>query len=218
MKRWSGLLATVLGMVVAGSYFWTHSRHAALAKAPLPTAAQEDHPKYAEEEAANQMVNVTGPMADYMTRGTSAKIETLQPIAYKPTAADRVGDSPVGTSRAILHRTFGVASAVDVPFELPAHASTPQLRGSYSAFLQTPGSQASGREGSVEFLLLDEQQYADFLNGRPGDALFSAEATNNGGVNVKMPPTMSKPVKYYLVFRSDSGKKQAVQADFQIDF
>jgi hypothetical protein len=25
-------------------------------------------------------------------------------------------------------------------------------------------------------------------------------------------------VKYYLVFRSDSGKKQAVQADFQIDF
>lgn len=149
-----------------------------------------------------------------------------QNVSQEPSASDHVSnDSPAGTSTTLLHKTFNVASIMDVPFELPAHASTPQLRGTYQSFFVHGGvKQASERfsdqSADVEFLLLNEQQHADLLNGRPGNALFSADAVSNGEVDFTMPPTFGKPAKYFLIFRnaSPSDGKKAVQADFRIDF
>ena len=149
-----------------------------------------------------------------------------QTISHKPLASDHVSNtSPAGTSTTLLHKTFNVTSIVNVPFDLPAHASTPQLRGTYQSFpVQGNVKQASERfsdqSADVEFLVLNEQQYADLLNGRPGDALFSTDAASNGEVNFTMPPTFGQPMKYFLVFRnaSPSVGKKAVQADFRIDF
>jgi hypothetical protein len=220
MKRQFELLAFVLVMIFAGSYVWTHLRHASTSLQKPASTAPEVQPKYAEEEEAGQMTAVSGPLADYMARQKPGKIETLHPVAYKPAETDRIGESPVGTSRTILHQTFVITGVADLPFELPAHASTPQLRGTYHAFVQKTDAQAADTEGDVAFMLLSERQYADFLSGRPDEALFSAEGMHDGEVNVSMPPTLDHPVKYHLVFRNASGTaaKQAVQADFRIDF
>jgi hypothetical protein len=217
MKQWFGRLSFALVMVVASSYAWIHLRHAAFASAPAPRLV--NHETYSEEQEANQEVAVTSPLADYMAHHKPEKIQTLESITYKPAETDRVADTPVGTSRPLLQQTFRIAGIVDLPFELPAHASTPQLRGTYHCFLQ--GANAStDDEAKVEFLLLNEPQYVDFLNGSRSEAVFSAEGMRDGEVNVSLPPTLNHVVKYYLIFRADPIRtgKQAVQADFRLDF
>ena len=82
------------------------------------------------------------------------------------------------------------------------------------------GGAASADDANVEFLLFSEQQFADFLSGRPGDALFSADGAHDEDVNFSLPPTYTKPAKYFLVFRNESPKpaKRIVQADFKVEF
>ena len=237
MKRWLVWLMTSFVFVVAGSYAWTH-RHRLVASVAEP--APQPEVIYTEAQEAQKMVTVAGPMADYVQRrqragaGTNGEpsaepsaessgesnVVTLPSIARKPSALDHVGDSPVGTSAAILHRAFRVAGMVDVPFDIPAHASNPQLRGTYSSFVQQGGVASSDSGADVEFLLMNDQQYANFLAERPGDALFSAADAHNGEINFNLPPTLTRPAKYYLVFRNNSQNedKKTVQADFRVNF
>ncbi len=237
MKRWLLWLMTSFVFVGAGSYAWTH-RHRLVASVVEP--ADQPEVTYTEAREAQKMVTVAGPMADYVQRqqragaatngepsaessaesSVESNIVTLPSIARKPSAPDHVGDSPVGTSTAILHLAFRVAGTVDVPFDIPAHASNPQLRGTYSSFVQQGGVASSDSSADVEFLLLNDLQYANFLAERPGDALFSADGAHNGEINFNLPPTLTRPAKYYLVFRNNSQNedKKTVQADFRVNF
>jgi hypothetical protein len=221
MNKWFAWLAAGLVLTLGGSYAWTHRRHVRVVAMPAPPVtapAGGTAPSYEEARQAQQLVTVTGPLADYMTNRKPERVETLQSSAYRPTAADRVGESPVGTSKDILHKTFSVTGVVDLPFELPPHAANPELRGSYRSFVGQTGNQA-GADARVEFLVFNQQQFADFLNGRPDDALFSAEDAQAQDVNFSMPPTFNEPAKYYLVFRNSGGAgKKMVEADFRIDF
>jgi hypothetical protein len=133
---------------------------------------------------------------------------------------DRVARSPVDTSQQILHKTFSVSSTVKFPFEIPAHAAIPHLRGNYRSFVKDLGVQSNDDIANVDFLILNEDQYADFVGGRAGEALFSADASHEQDVNVSLPPSQDQPRKYYLVFRNSSGgaAKKLVQADFTVDF
>jgi hypothetical protein len=233
IKEWSRWLVASLVVVLLGSYLWTHRYHAAI---PANRDEADSGPQYAEQQQDGQGVTVTGPLADAMLRQKPGEVVTLQPIAasvsragtpssasHKPIKLDHASeDTPVGTSKALLEKTFNVDNIVNLPFDLPAHASTPNLRGTYRAFLTHNGSQQafSDDDATVEFMVLNQQQFADLLDGRPGDALFSADAASNGEVNFTMPPTFAQPAKYFIVFRNGSratGKK-VVQADFRIDF
>ena len=93
---------------------------------------------------------------------------------------------------------------MSLPFELPARATNPQLRGTYSA------SASQGADANVEFMVLNAKQYSDFLEGHGGEAVFAAEDAQAQEANVSLPPTYDQPAKYYLVFRDNSkasGKK-----------
>jgi hypothetical protein len=216
MKSWFGWLIASCVVLVAGSVAWNYRHRVALPAADIHAQPQAN---YAEAQEAQRMVEVDGPMANYVRGKSAVQIETLHPVAQRNSDLDRVGETPVGTSRALLHQNFSLANAVDVPFELPPHAATPQLRGTYHAYLQSSGA-ASADDANVEFLLFTEQQFADFLSGRPSDALFSADGAHDEDVNFSLPPTYTKPARYYLVFRNDSTKpaKRIVQADFKLEF
>jgi hypothetical protein len=226
MKRFLGWLMVSFVFVLIGSYVWTlRHRMVAVVAARGDSAApihEQALPTYAEARQAQEMITVAGPIADYMSRQKQSHVETLQPTPYKAAssyhASDHIGSSPVGTSRSILHKTFGVVDIAKLPFEIPAHASNPQLRGSYRSFLAHEGPPSGEATADVEFLLLNEQQYAEFVSGHPGEALFSADAGEE--VAAGMPPTLDEPATYHLVFRNhsrDTGKK-LVQAEFRIDF
>jgi len=230
MKLWLKLLATSFVFVLVGSYGWTHWRHIANAVA-TPAQEGETEKTYEEVREAQRMVGVAGPLAGYMSRQPQAQgqnqdqpqVETLQPVSRKTVASDHVGGSVVGTGNSILHSTFAVKNTVDLPFEVPPHAATPHLRGTYSSFVKPAGGKGateSSEAANVEFLVLTESQYAEFLSGRDSEAIFSAEDAHDQEVNTGLPPTMNQPAKYYLVFRNSSRQTgpKLVQADFRIDF
>jgi hypothetical protein len=133
---------------------------------------------------------------------------------------DRVGSSPTGTSQPVLHKTFTVRSMVAFQFEIPAHAAMPHLRGDLKSFATKVGVQSNEHSGDIDFMVLNEQQYADFSGGNPSDSVFSAEATHDQTVDASIPPSLNQNVKYYLVFRNTPGgdPKKTVQADLTIDF
>src|ERR1700757_5086677 len=165
----SGLLACFV-LVSAGSYVWRLRHHAVAVVAArggfVVPGSEQTLPTYAEVRQAQKMVTVIGPMANYVSGEKSSPV-TAPPVsgeAAGPTAADRVGDSPVGTSNTVLHKSFVVAGMVNWPFEVRAHAANPQLRGTYRAFLKV-GNALSPDPADVEFLLLNEQQYGELIGG-----------------------------------------------------
>jgi len=174
-----------------------------------------------EAGAAQGMVTITGPLADYMSHQPSDSKSQSSTSSHQPTQMDLVDDSsPVGTSTPILHKTFEVAALVNLPFDIPPHASNPQLHGTYRSFLPKGGVAVDEASADVEFLLLNQQQFDTLLSGHESDAVFSAEDAHNQEVNTDLPPSFAQPARYYLVFRNNShakGKK-LVQANFRVDF
>jgi hypothetical protein len=224
VKGLFGFFLTAMVVLFGGIYAWKQIRHAPLAVPAQPQVAE--NPIYAEQQEAQKTVAFTGPLADYMARQQGAPeahaaqpVETLQVIPAKPSESDHVGGSVVGTSMPILETTFRVRGAVQVPFELPAHAASPRLRGSYRSFQKVPGEQNDDSAG-IAFLVLNDQQFNDFVHGRAGEATFSADDARQQEVNTGLPPTMNQAQKYHLLFLNNSqGKdKKFVQADFRMEF
>jgi hypothetical protein len=132
--------------------------------------------------------------------------------------SDRVSASPVGTSASVLQKTFNLKVSAVFPFEIPAHAAQPHLHGIFESFVgQVHG--ASDDSANIDFLIMNEDQQADFAGNRAGEALFSVEASHNQAVNFDLPSSMSHPVKYYLVFRNPQATVgKIVEANMRVDF
>lgn len=179
-----------------------------------PEQTQEPEAKPLDEKQPEPMVKFVGPLANYMRQ---LHIMTAQPRSTKPHPYDHIAESPVGTSRAILHRTFAIRAHQDFSFEIPAHANHPQLHGTYRSFTEEFGSDESA---DVEFLLMTEPQYQAMLAGRPPDALFAAEASHSQDVDVGLPASSDRVERYHIRFRNASGgaAQKIVEADFSIDF
>jgi hypothetical protein len=137
---------------------------------------------------------------------------------YKPTTSDLVGDSVVGTSIPILHDKFHLSVIVDLPFRVPPHAATPKLHGAFRSFVPVSGRPNSDTDADVEFQLLNDREYSNFLGAKPSEALFSADATHDEEVNASLPPTLNQAVTYHMVFLNTSRNRKVVQADFRLDF
>ena len=143
--------------------------------------------------------------------------EPSQPV-NTTVPSDHVAPSPVGTSQNILQKTFPLKTSAEFPFEIPAHAVQPHLHGLFESFLgQVHG--ASDDTANIDFLLMNEQQHADFASNRPSEALFAVEGSHNQAVNFDLPASRNQPVKYYLVFRNVENKSsRVVEANFRVDF
>jgi len=133
--------------------------------------------------------------------------------------SERAAPSPVGTSQTVLDKTFPVNATATYEFEIPSHAAMPHLHGMFESFTgQAKGP--SDDSANIDFLILNQDQEADFANNRPSEALFTVEASHDQSVNFDLPTSLDHPVKYYLVFRNPDGKKSSkvVQANFRVDF
>jgi hypothetical protein len=226
MRRLLDLLSMISVIGLIGFFLWARHNAVATPASALPSAAlqsdaQDDNqPHYPEQQQAREIVTIASPLADLMSRvrGGKESSDADDSGSRSSDPSEHVTDSPIGTSNAILHKTFPLTKAANLPFEIPPHAATPKLHGTYHSFFQHAGP-TDGDGADVEFLLLNQQQYSDFINQRPGDALFSADGAHDQEVNVTLPPTFNQPAKYYLVFRNGSNQgKIGVQADFRIDF
>jgi hypothetical protein len=227
MRAIAGLLVSTLILVVLVGFTWMHFKRTAdsveLKAGPLIEQARKAQSASSEGQDSRSSVSMGGPLAQYMSKQDGAKSDSdkdkIETITYTPVASDHVGGSVVGSSVAILKNKFRLASVVDVPFEVPAHATMPQLHGTFRSFIQPDGKPSSDTHADVDFRLLNEEEFSQFVNGRPSEALFSADATHDQEVNATLPPTLNQPVKYHLVFVNDTrATKKVVQPDFRVDF
>ena len=175
--------------------------------------------------AKDKMVKVAGPLAELFDKSQSdeanAGDKPPKPVPLrKPNAADLIAPSPVGTSTAIVHKTFTVSSASNFSFQVPPHAASPQLRGRYHSFVPPSQNQSNDDPGDVDILLMNDEQYADYVHGHSADVVYSVDSSHDGDVSLGLPATLDRPAQYYLVFRNSSGSRarKAVKADFWIDF
>ena len=221
MRSIAGLLVSTLILITLIVFTWMHFKRSAEAveikAAPLIEQARK---AASESQGSQSSVSLAGPLAQYVNHkaddSNSDKIET---ITYTPVASDHVGGSVVGTSITILKDKFRVANVVDVPFEVPAHASMPKLHGTFRSFIQPNGKPSSDLHADLDFRLLTDEQFNQFVQGQPSEPLFAADATHDQSVNASLPPTLNKAVKYHLIFvNATRGTKKVVQPDFQIDF
>jgi hypothetical protein len=209
-----------------------------LHKVPLHTSESHDNESHdtpspasqgasPEAQTANQLVTVAGPLANWTQNGDLGQQEssdkqegsTEERLPYTPHPNDHIVHTELSSTGVVLHKTLAVASDQNVSFEIPPHIVSPRLSGKYRSYLRGAGMQASDATANVDFFLMNGEQYADFRDGHPAVALFSAEGSRNQAVNFDLPPSMDQPVKYYLVFRSSGGEsKKTVEANFKVDF
>jgi hypothetical protein len=166
------------------------------------------------------MMKVEGPLAEWIEKAEKANPLRKPDPPRKPHPSDHIAPSPVGTGSEIVRKTFAVTSTAKFLFEVPPHAASPQLHGTYRSFAKDSGVQSSDESADVDLLLMNDQQYADFLSGNPADTVYSVDASHDQDVNFGLPATLNQPAHYYLVFRNSSARagKKVVQADFRVDF
>ena len=190
-----------------------------LAAAQPPQAADSDAAPPAVSPLNQKMVNMAGPLAEWMQDGNAAAPVSTERRVGKPHPNDHIAPSPVGSSSAVVHKTFALSNAINFPFQIPPHAVNAQLRGSYRSFVAEQSVQASDETADVAFLLMNEEQYATFIRGGSPDTLLNLDPSHDQDVNFGLPASRDLPVKYYIVFRNDPREgRKIVQADFKVDF
>lgn len=92
--------------------------------------------------------------------------------------------------------------------DVPPHTVRPHVHGQF---------QSVGAAAAVDLLLMDDQQYEDFVNHRPIDWLQGQEGAKSADVDWLLHPTVEDAGKYYLVFAaSQRGGTATVKADFTV--
>jgi hypothetical protein len=203
-----------------GAYSYYHNR----TSPPKSDSAEvQDPPSGADADAKpdpqkSAFLKMEEPLAEFIN--DINPFEKKDTRVHKPNPADHVAPSPQGTSSAIVHKTFAVGSAAKFLFQVPPHAASPQLHGTYHSFVQGSDAQSSDDRGDIDLLLMNDQQYADFAQGHLGDAVYAVDSSHEQDVSFGLPATLDRPAQYYLVFRNSDSRtgKKVVQADFRIDF
>jgi len=197
--------------------FVHYGSHLQLKPVPVAPAQQTESSATPSPDSA-KMVAVVGPLAEWMENEKPDKVAETPP-ARKPHPSDHVAPSPVGSSSVIVRKTFAVLTSANFPFEIPAHAVNAQLHGTFMSFVGRQEIQTGDDSADISFLLMNEQQYHGFLNGRSADVLLSLDPSHEQDVNFGLPASRDLPVKYYLIFLNGSHEgKKIVKADFRVDF
>ena len=222
MRSIFGLLVSTLILIVLSVFTWEHLRHrvdsTSIHAAPILEQAKKAQTAYSGTQNGEPSVSYVGPLATYMSKQGPVAVEEVKAVEYKPTTSDHVEGSVGGTTMPILHDKFHVSVIVDLPFQVPPHAAMPQLHGTFRSFVPASAKPTDDMDADVEFHLLNDQEYSNFLNAKPSEALFSTDATHDAGVNASLPPTLNQPVTYHMVFLNESHKKKVVEADFRLEF
>jgi hypothetical protein len=212
-----GFACLLMGAALVGGYYYYHDR----ASAPMSQTTGQTQPPELKPAAQDpdRMPAVAGPLAQWMQNQKQEQAPEERRVV-KPHALDHIAESPVGTSSSIVRKTFAVSAPAKFAFEVPAHAASPQLHGTFRAFVRQAEVQFSDESADIDLLLMNGEQYADFQRGQPADTVYSVDSSHDQDVSFGLPATMDKPVQYYLVFRNSSASaaKKVVQADFQVDF
>jgi len=147
---------------------------------------------------------------------TAVNAPEPSPPSGPPAAFEHVTTTPASGPNHFLHKRLVVKTYKAFELEVPPHSVQPQLEGTF----RSVAARGAGGDDSTELMLLNEQEFADFVHHGQGTATYSADAANRGKVHWRLGTTSQDPQKYYLVFRNPSERQGAktVEADFTVSF
>jgi len=120
-----------------------------------------------------------------------------------------------------LHKVFSVNNHADFAFVVPSRQENTKLRGDFRSFtkLGDPDS-TSDKTADVDLILLNEQEFNQFLHGQPQSVTYELDSAHNQTVDWRVPTTYADPQTYHLVFSNSDGrpKTKFVDADFTVSF
>ena len=224
MKQVTNLLHLLAGvaLLTIGAYFfltvihgrktWRQQQSSMQAQPARP--AQSDTPgDDFTLSAAEGKVDVFSP-PDNAADGDDA---VPAPSSGPPSALDHVNAADADAPNHFLHRRLSVENFQIFAFEVPPRALRPELRGTFRS-VATQRNLDGG--GSVEVLLVNEKEFARFVNHRPVTATFTSNPSRRGEIAWKLDAPADNPQKYYLVFRNSSAEQGPilVDADFTASF
>jgi hypothetical protein len=141
-------------------------------------------------------------------------------LPQEPLPVDHPVYVDAGNLQHFLHRLFSVNNHAHFAFHVPAHQDNTRLRGTFRSFTRRDDPASSDRAADVDLMLLNEQEFSEFLHGQPQSVTYELDSAHNQVVDWRVPTTYGEPQTYHLVF-SNPGSGTAikfVEADFTVSF
>jgi hypothetical protein len=183
---------------------------------------QEEQPEEQEIEVAtpeNPGVTVAGPMAVWEQQAKSAQRERQEARRWEPLPIDHPVYIEPGKPKHFLHNVFSVNKHAQFAFLVPPHQGNARVRGNFRSFTKRNDPNSSDRTADVDLLLLNDQEFNEFLHGQLQSVTYELDSAHNQIVDWRVPTTYGEPQTYHLVFSNSGGAKtKFIEADFTVSF
>jgi hypothetical protein len=158
---------------------------------------------------------LVGPLAVWMREANPAPQSEPARVWSGPLQPMDHASSAAPLADKYLRANFPLQKSAQFTFVIPPHTVSPRLHGNFRSSIRHAGSDVKAAE--VELMLLNAQQYDDFIHGRAADAAFELESSNHT-VDFLLPPSHNQPEEYHLVFRDHAIRTNLfVKADFAVN-
>jgi hypothetical protein len=124
-------------------------------------------------------------------------------------------------SKSVVHAVFSVSKYEQFAFVVPPHQPYPRLHGDFRSFTKRRDPESSSDQtADVGLMLLNEQEFNDFLQSHSGSTTYQLDPAHDQAVDWRVPITYDQPQQYHLVFSNSDGgpKTKFVKADFTLSF
>jgi hypothetical protein len=134
---------------------------------------------------------------------------------------DHVSQGPHLAPQRVTHGLVKLSQGNKFAFDVPPHAMTPRLAGTFSSFVQgAGGARVNDESADVELMVMTDDQYDAYINHRSAESLYAIDPSHDSGVSIALPATQETGAHYYAVFRRNSDAKAPVwvNADLSVVF
>ena len=219
MKKYSALLIVGLVVLLFGLQRNTIPQ-AKLSKTEPPSQEQVEEPviKPATPEDPGPIATVVVPLDVLKKQANRSDAETV-PVR-EPVAIDNVVSVEPGKPKHLLHNMFSVNHRAQFGFLIPAHQVNARLHGTFQSFTKRNDPDSSDRSADIDLLLLNDEEFNQFLHGQPQSVTYELNSAHNQMVDWWIPATRADAKTYHLVFINSANdiKPKFVQADFTLTF
>ena len=221
MKTVSALLVVALFLVGGCS-----KKEIPEAKRPSvdpPPQAEPEEPgiKAATPDDPGPVATGVGPLAVWQRQAKMADAQPHEAPRGQPQPIDHLVYFEPGKPQHFLHNVFSVNNHTQFGFVIPPHQGNARLRGTFRSFTKrSDPDSTSDRTADVDLMLLNEEEFNEFLHGQPQSITYELDPAHNQMVSWQVPPTYAEPQTYHLVFSNSAGgaKIKFVEANFSVSF
>ena len=217
MPLWATSLLTLLVCAYAGREFYPAKKPTLpAAVTALATQTQPKEITAATPEDPGE-VAVVSPLAVWLQETTNTAQGSKKPkTPWQAQPMDHIfADAEM--PQKYLHAHFALNKWAQFRFVIPPHIVTAKLHGNFHAFVKHGNDDHSGRPANIDLLLMNAEQFDDYIHRRSADTTFELEAADQA-VNFALPGAHDQPEEYHLVFRDPEPRANLfVTADFTVN-